>query len=170
MYARASRLADRLCRAIELICNAILAIMTTVIAVLIVSRNMLGFSFAWSEELTRFLLVWLSMLGAAVLLRRDDHIRLNLLQSRLGPKAQLVLSAVLRVLVLGFLVILVQQSWTASLARQVTHAPALGISLFWPYLAIPVAAAIMVFVTLVNLWGDLLALSGRRPLPADGAA
>ena len=67
-------------------------------------------SFSWSEELTRFLLVWLSMLGAAVLLRRDDHIRLNLLDDHIGPKGQLWLSLVLRLLVLGFLFILVQQA------------------------------------------------------------
>ena len=163
MYERASRLADLVSRAVELLCNAILATMTLVIAALVLSRNLLGFSFAWSEELTRFLLVWLSMLGAAVLLRRDDHISLNLLQDRLGPRARLALDFLLRLLVLAFLLILLQQSWTAALARQVTHAPALGISLFWPYLAIPVAAFLMVLATLVNLWGDVLRLTGRRP-------
>jgi TRAP-type C4-dicarboxylate transport system permease small subunit len=170
MYERASRLADRLCRALEILCNLMLVVMTTVIAVLILSRNAIGFSFSWSEELTRFLLVWLSMLGAAVLLGRDDHIRLNLLQDRLGPRTQLWLSFVLRLLVLGFLVILAEQSWTAALARQVTHAPALGISLFWPYLAIPVAALVMIFVTLVNLWGEALQLLGRRPLSMPKAS
>lgn len=173
MYERASRWADRLCLALEFTCNALLALMTAVIAILILSRNLMGFSFSWSEELTRFLLVWLSMLGAAVLLRRDDHIRLNLLDDHIGPKGQLWLSLVLRLLVLGFLFILVQQAWMAALARQVTHAPALGISLFWPYLAIPFAAAIMIFVTLVNLWGDYLRLAGRlphpHPHPVDGA-
>jgi TRAP-type C4-dicarboxylate transport system permease small subunit len=170
MYERAAEVADRLCRAIELLCNLLLALMTAVIALLILSRNLLGFSFSWSEELTRFLLVWLSMLGAAVLLGRDDHISLNLLQDRLSPKAQLVVSFLLRLLVLVFLVILAQQSWTAAVARQVTHAPALGVSLFWPYLAIPVAAALMIFVTLVSLWGEALRLLGRRPLRPSGTA
>jgi TRAP-type C4-dicarboxylate transport system permease small subunit len=169
MYERAADLADRLCRALEILCNVLLATMTAVIAVLVLSRNLIGFSFSWSEELTRFLLVWLSMLGAAVLLRRDDHISLNLLQDRLGPRGRLVLSFLLRLLVLAFLVILVRQSWTAALARQVTHAPALGISLFWPYLALPVAGILMFFVTLVNLWGEALQLLGRRPLHDVGA-
>lgn len=165
MYERASRWADLVSRAIELLCNAILATMTLVIAALVLSRNLLGFSFSWSEELTRFLLVWLSMLGAAVLLRRDDHISLNLLQDRLAPRSRLVLDLLLRLLVLLFLLILAQQSWTAALARQVTHAPALGVSLFWPYLAIPVAAVLMILATLVNLWGDVLRLAGRLPMP-----
>jgi TRAP-type transport system small permease protein len=161
VYGRASRAADRLCRAVELLCAAVLAAMTVVIAVLILTRNLMGFSFAWSEELTRFLLVWLSMLGAAVLLRRDDHIRLDLLADRLPPRARAALSLLLRLLVLGFLVILVQQSWAAALARGATRAPALGLSMTWPYLAIPAAAVMMVLVTLVNLWGDARRLLGR---------
>lgn len=161
MYDRASRAADGLCRVVELLCAAVLAAMTVVIAVLILTRNLFGFSFAWSEELTRFLLVWLSMLGSAVLLRRDDHIRLDLLADRLPARAQAALSLLLRLLVLAFLVVLVQQSWAAALARGATRAPALGLSMTWPYLAIPVAAVLMVLVTVVSLWGDLRRLLGR---------
>lgn len=164
MYERASRLADALCRAVEILCNAMLAVMTAIIAVLIVSRNLLSFSFSWSEELTRFLLVWLSMLGAAVLLRRDDHIQMELLTDYLSPRMRTVLSLALRLLVLAFLVILLHQSWLTAGARAVTHAPASGISMRIPYLALPVGAALMIFVTLVNIWGDALRLLGRRPL------
>mgnify|MGYP001501990993 CR=1 FL=1 len=164
MYERVSRLADGLCRAVEILCNAMLAVMTAIIAMLIVSRNLLNFSFPWSEELTRFLLVWLSMLGAAVLLRRDDHIRLELLTDYLSPRMRIGLSLALRLLVLVFLVILLQQSWLTADARAVTHAPASGISMRVPYLALPAGAALMIFVTLVNLWGDMLRLLGRRPL------
>lgn len=164
MYERACRVADGLCRGVEILCNAMLAVMTAVIAVLIVSRNFLGFSFPWSEELTRFLLVWLSMLGAAVLLWRNDHIRLAILADYLPPRAELLLSFVLRLLVLAFLVILLHQSWITAEARAVVRAPALGISMRIPYLALPVGALLMIFVTLVGLWGEFLQLVGRRPV------
>lgn len=164
MYERVSRLADGLCRVIELLCNAMLLVMTAVIAMLIVSRNLLGFSFSWSEELTRFLLVWLSMLGAAVLLRRDDHIRLELLTDYLTPKLRLGLSLLLRLLVLGFLAILLYESWLVANARAVTHAPALGLSMRIPYLALPAGAVLMILFTLVNIWRDALQLGGRLPI------
>jgi TRAP-type C4-dicarboxylate transport system permease small subunit len=128
---------------------------------LVLSRNLLGFSFPWSEELTRYLLVWLSMLGAAVLMHRNDHISLDLLSNRLPERGRVVLSFVLRLLVLAFLVVLLQQSWLASNARAMSHSPALGISMRLPYLALPVGAALMIVVTLVNLWGELRSLAGR---------
>lgn len=164
MYERLSRVADGLCRVIELLCNGMLLVMTAVIAMLILSRNFLGFSFSWSEELTRFLLVWLSMLGAAVLLRRDDHIKLELLTDYLTPRLRIVLSLLLRLLVLGFLCILLYESWLVANARAVTHAPALGLSMRIPYLALPAGAALMVLFTLVNIWRDALQLGGRLPI------
>lgn len=162
MYDRARRLADGLCRILERLCAAILVVMTAVIATLVLTRNLLSFSFPWSEELTRFLLVWLSMLGSVVLLRRDDHIRLEVLADRLPARAALVLGLLLRLLVLSFLAVLLQQSWLAALARGATRAPALGIPLTWPYLAIPVAAALMILVGIVNLWRDLRRLLGSQ--------
>lgn len=164
MYERLSRVADGLCRVIELLCNGMLLVMTAVIAMLILSRNFLGFSFSWSEELTRFLLVWLSMLGAAVLLRRDDHIKLELLTDYLTPRLRIGLSLLLRLLVLGFLCILLYESWLVANARAVTHAPALGISMRIPYLALPAGATLMVLFTLVNIWRDALQLGGRLPV------
>ena len=164
MYERVSRLTDGLCRAIELLCNAMLLVMTGVIAMLIVSRNLLGFSFSWSEELTRFLLVWLSMLGAAVLLRRDDHIRLELLTDYLTPKLRLALSLLLRLLVLGFLVILLYESWLVANARAVTHAPALGLSMRIPYLALPVGAADRISASVVNIGHDDLQRTIKLPI------
>ncbi|WGF87810.1 TRAP transporter small permease [Marinivivus vitaminiproducens] len=158
-----STVAEGVCRLIEVLCNLMLAAMTAIIATLVLSRNLTGYSPPWSEEITRYLLIWLTMMGATVLLWRNDHIRLDLLNAKLSPRLQFGLSIVLRVLVLGFLVILTQQGWLAALARSATRAPASNLNLFWPYLALPVGGAIMAFVTVVGLWRDLLVVSGRRP-------
>lgn len=136
-----------------------LAVMTAVVVLLVVTRNFLSFSFPWSEELTRYLLVWVSLLGAAVLTRRDDHIRFEFLADKLPRSAALGLEIVLRLLVLGFLVILLDQSWRVALARATTHSPALGLSMFVPYLAIPVSAALMLAATFLNLARDLARLA-----------
>jgi TRAP-type C4-dicarboxylate transport system permease small subunit len=163
MYERVSRATEGACRLLEILCNLMLAAMTAVIAVLVISRNLIGYSPPWSEEITRYLLVWLTMMGATVLLWRNDHIQLDLLNVRLSKRLQFYLSIVLRLLILGFLVILVQQGWLAALARSATRAPASNLNLFWPYLALPVGGAIMAFVTIVGLWRDVLVLIGRQP-------
>ncbi len=47
--------------------------MTVVVAVQVFSRYVLNQSLFWSEELARYLLVWLSFLGASVAYRRKVH-------------------------------------------------------------------------------------------------
>lgn len=155
MFERIDARAEAICRALEAICGLVLMVMTVIIAMLVTTRNFLGFSYPWSEELTRYLLVWLSLLGAAVLTKRDDHIRFEFLADRMPRVPLALLSIVLRVLVLGFLWILLQQSWAVANARASTHSPALGLSMMVPYLAIPVSAALMLLATLLNIWGDL---------------
>jgi TRAP-type C4-dicarboxylate transport system permease small subunit len=160
MYDRVKRLVDGLSSAVMIVCNVVLVIMTGVIVMLVTTRNFMGFSYAWSEELTRYLLVWLSMLGAAVLLRRDDHIALDLLPNALPSKARVGLVLALRLPVLAFLALLLQQSWLTAIARATTRAPALGVSISWAYAAIPVMALLMLVFGLFNVWADLRRLRG----------
>lgn len=160
MYDRAKWWVDRLASVVLVVCNILLVIMTAVIVMLVFTRNAMSFSFSWSEELTRYLLVWLSMLGAAVLVHKSDHIALDLLPNALRPRARAALVLVLRLPILAMLVLLLQQSWLTVLARQGTHAPALGVSLSVPYASIPTAAALMIVFVVFGIWSDLRRLRG----------
>lgn len=57
---------------------AALGLMTFVVVLNIVARSALNASFSWSEEVCRFLLIWSSLLGAAMAVRRAAHFRLDL--------------------------------------------------------------------------------------------
>lgn len=160
MYDRVKRLVDGLASLVVIVCNVVLAVMTGVIVMLVATRNFMGFSFAWSEELTRYLLIWLAMLGAAVLLHRNDHIALDLLPNALSEWWRAAFSLVFRLPILAFLLLLLQQSWLVVLARSGTKAPALGISLSYAYAAIPAMALLMILFLLFGIWSDLRRLRG----------
>jgi TRAP-type transport system small permease protein len=160
MYDRVKSLIDGLATLVLVLCNMGLVIMTGVIVMLVFTRNFLSFSFAWSEELTRYLLVWLSMLGAAVLLHRSDHIALDLLPNALPERGRAALLLAMRMPIGAFLVILLQQSWAITISRGGTTAAALGISLSYAYAAIPVAAALMIVFTTFGIWRDLRRVRG----------
>ena len=151
MLKRAELFADRMMSVIQVLCNTILTVMTLVIILLVITRNFFGFSYSWSEELTRYLLVWMCLLGAVVLLQRDDHIKIDFISFLLPAKANAVLVLALRLVTLTFLVFLAYQGWLTALARGINRSPALGISLTWPYMAIAVSAALMVFVIVIQI-------------------
>lgn len=162
MYDRTRKLVDGVATLVLVVCNTALVVMTGVIVMLVTTRNFMGFSFAWSEELTRYLLVWLSMLGAAVLLHRNDHLALDLLPNALPERARAGLMLLLRLPIAGFLVILLQQSFAIAIARGGTRAAALGISLSYAYAAIPVAAALMIVFMAFGCWRDLRRVLGLK--------
>src|SRR5437868_1530644 len=51
----------------------------------VVYRYVLHDPLTWGDELASLLFIWLSMLGAVIALRRDEHMRLTTLVARMAP-------------------------------------------------------------------------------------
>ncbi|MFV8817495.1 TRAP transporter small permease [Haliea sp. E17] len=68
----------------------------------VVSRYLLGDPSSWTEELARYLLVWIGLLGAAYAYGCRAHMAIDLLEGRLGKSARAVQRAVIALLVLVF--------------------------------------------------------------------
>jgi TRAP-type C4-dicarboxylate transport system permease small subunit len=62
--------------------------MALIVATQVFFRYVLNQSLFWSEELARFLLVWLTFLGATVAYRRKAHPGIDVLYSRMPPELQ----------------------------------------------------------------------------------
>ncbi|WP_194436456.1 TRAP transporter small permease [Vibrio fluminensis] len=66
-------------------------LMLTVISVQILSRYFFSFAIPWTEELSRWLYIYIVFIGASEAISRRDHIAIDMLPNRLGDKANLVL-------------------------------------------------------------------------------
>jgi len=109
----------------------------------------------WSEELSSFLLVWVSLLGTAVAFKRGSHIAVTFVLDRLGPLARRLVQTLVALLGLAFFGIVVWYGGVmmGSEASQVT--PAMGLSMRWIYLMYPIAGVIIVLHivdSLVAVW------------------
>lgn len=65
------------------ICAALMALMVVDVTWQVVSRFVLSNPSSFSEELARFLLIWIGFLGAAYAYRRHAHLGLDILTSQL---------------------------------------------------------------------------------------
>jgi TRAP-type C4-dicarboxylate transport system permease small subunit len=70
------------------------------------TRYILNDSLAWTEEIARYLLMWLTFVGAAIAMRRGTHIAVEVAFTFLPPPAVRVLSFLVDLLVLGFVALL----------------------------------------------------------------
>src|SRR5215831_10856372 len=84
----------------------ILAAMAVMVFANVALRFLTDHSILWVEEVSRYLMIWLTFLGAGVVLRYGGHIGIDTLQERL-PQHAAALRAVIFVLMLGFFVVMV---------------------------------------------------------------
>ena len=127
-------------RANETVVVAMAAVMVVLVVANVFCRYVLGFSVIWAEEVSQYLMVWITFVGAGLALRQGRHVAVEMLQDRLAPGARHglrwgVLLAVfvflLTTMVLGFMF-----AW---FARDM-ETPVLNIPLAIPYLAVPIGA------------------------------
>ena len=90
-----------------------LLILTILVLVIysIVQRYVLNTPLKWGDEMLGYLLVASVMLGAAEALRRGDHIAIDLVSARAGPRARKHLNMFSDLAVIAFAIVLGFSTW-----------------------------------------------------------
>lgn len=136
----------------EFLCFVLFFGMVAAGGVSVFSRFVFNFSITWAEELIRFLCIWLTFVGAALTVRKDGHVSIDIFISLIkNDKVRVVYYVVSRLIGIAFLLILFPAS--IELVQRTTNsmAASLPIRFSWIYLAVPVGIINM-------LWAYLTAL------------
>jgi len=105
-----------------------------------------------SEELSRWLFVWLTFLGALIGLREHAHLGTDALVSRLGPGGKKVCLFIAHALMLLICWMLFRGSLEQTRINWDVSAPSSGASMAWFYSVGLVFAVSAALITLVDLW------------------
>ena len=81
---------DRYCRLLEWTIALLLAMMVLLVFGNVVLRYVANSGITVSEELSRWLFVWMTFLGAIVAVKEHGHLGTDMLVSKLGPKGKRV--------------------------------------------------------------------------------
>ncbi len=130
----------------------ILSVMALVVFLQVIFRYVLNLPLFWTEEFARYCLVWASLLGAAVAMKRGQHLAVTFCMDRLPPGARQVFSVVARLSVILILAVILLGGTQLVLVTRTQISPALRVPMSLPYLAVPVGAAIMLFHAVVSLF------------------
>lgn len=127
----------------DLILVGLFSVILLIILIAVFFRYVLNHSLFWSDEVVRYLFVWFTLLGAALVLRDRRHIRVEYFVEQLPLGFQRVISLVGLVLILVFNVFLVIAGMLWVRETSGAQTPALGLPLNWVYYAaLPVTAAL----------------------------
>ena len=143
-----SKLSDRTNQITEYIVFGMMVIMTTVIISQIIFRFFFT-ALSWSEEVARFLLVWSSLLGAAIGFKRGSHITVTLLVSKFPPRILKFLKFLAYVLEAIFFYIVIVYGVSLMRVQASQTSAALLISMSYIYAIYPIGG-IIIFVHLIS--------------------
>lgn len=122
---------------------ALVAVMTVVVFLQVLYRYVLTQPLHWSEELARYLFVWLSILGATLGLQKRGHFGLDFFFRMLPEQAKRYMGFFIHLLMGAVVLVILVQGITLVQKTILQESPAMGISMSWAYASLPVGGALM---------------------------
>ncbi len=147
-----------LTRGLELFIIATMALLVVDVVWGVFTRYALGEQAKWSEELARFLLVWVALLGGAIAFRSKAHLGVDYFVNLLHPEARKLTAVFAHLVVLLFAggVLLYGGVSVVSEALSLEQTtPALGWKMGYVYLALPISGFFVVLYAVDNLMETL---------------
>lgn len=141
--------------------------LVAVMSLQIVSRALFTAT-SWSEETARYLLIWLTFLGACLAYHRGRHIAVSVLADALPPHGRRICQGLIALVTIAFMAVLLQVGLDYMALQSFQQSAALRIPMSVVYVVMPLSAAIMAYMALTDLLEAILgqpgdATSGRRP-------
>lgn len=140
----------RLNQAMKLLSGFLIAAMTILVFLQVVFRYLLDAPLDWSEEMASFAFVWMALLGASVGLRNDEHPRLDIFYQVFPDWLKKLSGLLINLAILFMLVVLFIFGLKFTIAMQMQRTAALGYSVSYVYVVLPISAVIMFIHVLVK--------------------
>lgn len=135
------------------------------VTVQVVSRNLLPFSPAWTEELTRFALLYLAAFGIGIAYRTGDLVNIDVLLEALPERVGWVLRLAAAVLTCGMALLLIEPAMRFTDIGRMQTSPVLGIRMNWSHGAMIVLLAGLAIFAALRVVEMLTGSSDGRPEP-----
>ena len=149
----------------EVIIVSMFALMVIIIFVQVIMRKA-GNSLSWSEELGKFLFVWISWMGISLGQREGEHIKITMLTDRLPFRLAQIVNIISDIVVIIICAVIFYYGVELVVAQG--NVPYAGIKIS-TYLAVVLGCGLMILRTLVSIKRSALTLINGK-LPADTKA
>ena len=128
-----SRIFDFTCKTIEYLIAACMAGMVVLVFGNVMLRYGFNSGITLSEELSRWLFVWMTFLGAIVALRKHEHLGTDMLIGRLGPKGKKICMGISQLLMMFICVLLFKGAYEQAVINWTSTSAVMEASLSWVY-------------------------------------
>jgi TRAP-type transport system small permease protein len=157
-------------RLVDGVALLLLTYMGCAIMAQIIGRYVFNYSIAWSEETATFAQVWLTLLGAGIAMRLNQHVGVDLLIRQAPLPVQRLCNTVAFLLGVWFLGVVVVGSLSMLAIGFIVKSPALQIPMAVPYMALPVGFGYFLLEFAVTSLPRILQPEASQPQAEEAVA
>lgn len=115
-------------------------------------RYVLNNPLVWSEELSRFIYIWISLIGWAQATRSNSHIRIDFIYNRLPAPLRVFLGYLYKVMIIGFLGLLAYLGWDIAMRQMGRPSVSIPeITAGMVYLVLPISGVICILYVILDM-------------------
>lgn len=152
---------DFLLKVIEKTLIPLVALVFILIFLQVLFRYVFNFSLFWIQETVLFLMAYVAFLAAANGIHEDSHPKMRFLLAILPEKIRLFLHLIINLLIIWFALVFAVEGYKLAIFSIPIKTSGLGISLFWPYLAMPLGGGLMSIIAII----DTIMMIVKREIP-----
>jgi len=135
--------------------------MTVVVLLQVIYRYLLTQPLYWSEELARYLFVWISLLGAALSVHRGGHFGMDFFVRMMSERKRRAFAYIIYLLMGVVIIVLFVQGLVLVGKTVAQQSPAMEISMGWAYASVPAGAGLMAIHLLALILRETVEKSAR---------
>lgn len=130
-----------------------MAIMTILVFIQVVMRYVFSNSLSWSEELARFIFLWLSWIGASYAVKERSHFRVEMFANILKGSTRKWFEFLILLVWFAFSMVMAFLGTQLILFLMETGqtSAAMRVPMIWPYASVPVGCALMALRLIVEI-------------------
>lgn len=148
----------------EYVGSAFMMVVIVLLFAQVLMRLFLKTNFPWAEEVARVSMIWVAMLGGSLIVKGNDLISVDFLDPYMPKFFLKIRRVVIAALLVWLCSMLAYEGYHQAMFGRNQTLSSIRLSMFWPYLAVPVGASLMLFHYFVNTclsYAGILGMSGE---------
>jgi TRAP-type C4-dicarboxylate transport system permease small subunit len=150
--SKADKILNGIEKAIVYLCYILVSLMVINTTVGVFFRFVLNNALSWTEELGRYMMIWVGFFGCYLATRDNSHVGIEMFANLFKPAVKRVFQVLAKLVVIAFLVIILAKSGEQLSLLGIQRSSALEIPMALPYLAVTFGIFMMLIENVAQLF------------------
>lgn len=145
----------------------LIGVMTVIVLSGVFYRYALNDALAWSEEISKFLMVWMTFIAAPLAFRAGSLVAIDALPNALKGRARQFLLVLIQLIIISLMVAFIDRGSFLAKNAYIQRASTVDLSIMYVYIAMPIGTAVLCMLSVQSLLGSLRRLIDGSAAPVE---